>query len=64
MRQARKDSGLTQVELAARMNVGQTAVSAWENGDAYPTMDRFIEFARITGVNVDALMADLLTDVA
>ncbi len=32
----RKKKGLTQAELARRLNVSNKAVSKWENGGGYP----------------------------
>ena len=34
--QFRKNAGLTQAELAAKLNVSDKAVSRWENGLGYP----------------------------
>lgn len=64
MQAARKAAGFTQDVLAERLGVEQTTVSAWENGRAFPSMDRFLDFARVTGLDVEALMAELLAVVA
>ncbi len=58
---ARKDAGLTQAELAERIGVGgQTTVSAYENGRAWPGTDTFIALVRVRGID----LADFLAVVA
>ena len=54
--QFRKKAGLTQVELAAKLNVSDKAVSRWENGLGYPEITQFPALAAIFGVTVDRLM--------
>lgn len=54
--QFRKKAGLTQVELAAKLNVSDKAVSRWENGLGYPEITQFPALASIFGVTVDRLM--------
>ena len=38
IREARKEKGLTQLELAERLHVSDRAVSKWERGLNYPDM--------------------------
>lgn len=52
LREAKK---LTQSELAARLNVGQTTVAMWETGDSFPRADKLPELARILGCRIDDL---------
>ena len=53
LREAKK---LTQSELAARLNVGQTTVAMWETGDSFPRADKLPERARIRGCRIDDLI--------
>ncbi len=41
MRGARKEAGLSQVDLAARISVHQSTVSKWEQETAHPTHAQF-----------------------
>ncbi len=52
----RKKIGLTQAELAAKLNISDKAVSRWENGLGYPEVTQFPSLASIFGVTVDFLM--------
>ena len=53
----RKQHGLTQQELAERLDVTDKAISRWENGVGYPDVTIFPRLASIFGVTVDYLMA-------
>ena len=37
----RKRSGLTQAELAEKLNISNKTISKWENGQGYPTLPIF-----------------------
>lgn len=52
----RKKQGLTQQELAERLDVSNKAVSKWENGQGYPDIAQFPVLANLFGVSVDRLM--------
>jgi len=54
--QFRKNAGLTQAKLAAKLNVSDKAVSRWENGLGYPEITQFPALAAIFGVTTDRLM--------
>ena len=54
--QLRKDSGLSQEELAARIGVSRQAVSKWERAEASPDTDNLILLARLYGVSLDDLL--------
>lgn len=48
--------GLTQVELAERLNVSQSTITSWENGTRRPDLDLLPVIAKIFGVSVDVLI--------
>jgi transcriptional regulator with XRE-family HTH domain len=48
----RKGSGLTQAEVASRMGVTQSAVSALEAGPRPPSLARVMSYARALGREV------------
>ena len=52
----RKQSGLTQKELAAKLSVSDKAVSKWENGMGYPEITLLPALSEIFGVSVDYLL--------
>ncbi len=52
----RKRDGLTQSQLAEKLNVSDKAVSKWENGQGYPDITAFPALASVFGVTIDHLM--------
>ncbi len=52
----RKKQGLTQLQLARKLNVSDKAVSRWENGIGYPEITQLPTLAAIFGVAVDYLL--------
>lgn len=56
IRALRRNSGLSQEELAERLDVSRQAVSKWELGSAVPTADKLVDIADFFGVSLDYLM--------
>lgn len=56
--QARKAAGLTQADVAARLDVSRQAVSRWESGQSKPSTEKLLELARIYDVSLDWLCSD------
>ena len=52
----RKQKGLSQEELADKLQVSRQAISKWERGEASPDTDNLIELAKIYGVSLDELV--------
>ena len=52
----RREKGLTQSQLAKRLNVSDKTVSKWENGLGYPEVTQFPVLAEVFGVSIDFLM--------
>nr|WP_317407767.1 helix-turn-helix transcriptional regulator [Fournierella massiliensis] len=52
----RKEKGLTQEQLAARLGVSAPAVSKWETDTSYPDITLLCPLARALGTSVDALL--------
>ena len=52
----RKARGLSQEELADKLNVSRQAVSKWERGESSPDTDNLIELAKIYGITIDELI--------
>ena len=54
----RKASGLTQTELAEKLNYSDKSVSKWERGDGLPDLTVTAQIAEIFGLTVNDLIAD------
>ena len=54
----RKQKGLTQEELAEILFVSRTAVSKWESGRGYPSIDSLKAIAKFFSVTVDELLSN------
>lgn len=58
IRELRRKSGLSQEELADKLNVSRQAVSKWETGATVPTTETLVELADYFGVSLDFLLRD------
>lgn len=56
IRKCRRAKGMSQEELAVRLNVVRQTVSKWENGLSVPDADVVIQMAGILGVSVSQLL--------
>ena len=52
----RKNKGLTQEELAEALFVSRTAISKWESGRGYPSIDSLKQISRYFSVTIDDLI--------
>jgi len=52
----RKKAGLSQAELAEKLNVSWQDISLWEDGRAQPELTQLIEMAELFGVSTDSLI--------
>lgn len=52
----RKEKGLTQLQLAEKLNVTDKAVSRWETGKNFPDIEIFSDLAKILDVSVSELL--------
>ena len=57
LRTLRKQKGLTQEELAKALFVSRTAVSKWESGRGYPSVDMLKRIAEEFSLSVDELLS-------
>ena len=55
---ARKETGLSQEELAEQLGVSRQAVSKWENDSGYPEMEKMIRLSQIYQVSLDYLVGN------
>ena len=52
----RKKSGITQAELARRLDVTRSSVNSWEMGLSIPQLKHIVEMAEIFNTTVDGLL--------
>lgn len=57
LQELRKHRGLTQEELAEALYVSRTAISKWESGRGYPSIDSLKEISGYFGVSIDNLLS-------
>lgn len=57
LQELRKSRGLTQEELAEALFVSRTAISKWESGRGYPSIDSLKEISRYFSVSIDELLS-------
>lgn len=58
IKERRMAVGLTQVQLAKKMNVDQSAVSYWESGKTKPARKYHKKLAKTLGCTVDELLKE------
>lgn len=51
----RKRGGMSQEELAEKLNVSRQAVSRWELGSAQPDANNILQISKLFGVTADYL---------
>lgn len=57
LKELRTKRGLTQEELAEKLYVSRTAISKWESGRGYPSIDSLKEIAKFFSVTIDELLS-------
>lgn len=58
LQELRKSKGLTQEELAEALYVSRTAISKWESGRGYPSIDSLKEISKFFSVTIDELLSN------
>lgn len=56
--QLRKQKGLSQEELANRLNVSRQTISKWEVGDSTPDMEKLVAISDLFEISLDELVLD------
>ncbi len=56
IRQRRKDLGLSQSQLAEKLNVQNTTISRWETGEGYPDISILLELTKVLKVRIGDLL--------
>ena len=60
LQELRKSRSMTQEELAEALFVSRTAISKWEQGRGYPSLDSLKEISRFFSVSIDDLICSLI----
>ena len=58
LKKLRKDNNLTQEEFAEKIFVTRTAVSKWETGNGYPSLESLKLIADLFQMKIDELLSD------
>lgn len=54
----RKQHGMTQMELAEKLDISRQAVSKWEQGTSEPSTENLISIGKLFGVSIETLIDD------
>lgn len=57
LQELRKQKNLTQEQLAEQLYVSRTAISKWESGRGYPSIDSLKEISKYFSVSLDELLS-------
>ena len=58
LKKLRKQTQLTQVDVAEKLGISQPAYASWERGVKKPTQENLIKIAQILNVSVDYLVGN------
>lgn len=58
LRQIRKQKGLTQEELALKIQISRQAISMWERNEVKPDIDNLKRISGLFEVSIDFLLND------
>ena len=61
--QLRKKNGLSQEELASKLNVSRQSVSKWESNNTYPETDKIVQICNLFDCRMDDLINDKISDI-
>lgn len=56
LKDARKNAGITQEDLAEKLHVSRQTISSWENGRSYPDIVSIVLLSDIYGISLDDLL--------
>lgn len=58
IRKYRKMAGLTQMEIAKKLNLSGPSVNQWENGISFPEFDKIYKLCKILNISIDDLLGE------
>jgi transcriptional regulator with XRE-family HTH domain len=57
LQQFRKEKGITQEQLAEKLYVSRTAISKWESGRGYPSIESLRAISKLFSISIDDLLS-------
>ena len=63
IQEKRKEKGLTQSDLAEKLNVTDRAISKWENGNCIPDISNIPELCKILNITINDLFSGSVIDM-
>ena len=63
IQEQRKEEGITQSELAEKLNITDRAISKWENGICMPDVDNINELCKILNITINDLFSGEVVDM-
>ena len=63
LKKIRKDNNLSQEQFAEKLGVSRQSDSKWENGEAYPEMDKVLQLCKMFNLNIDELLNQDIKEV-
>ena len=63
IKKKRKEKGLTQSELAEKLDVTDRAISKWENGNCIPDISNIQELCKILNITINDLFSGYVVDM-
>ena len=63
LNQLRKLSGMTQEQLAEKLNVSRQTISKWESGGTSPDLESIVKVSKLFHVSLDDLLMEGDADV-
>src|SRR5699024_8053315 len=57
----RKRNGMSQEELADKLNVTRQSISKWEGAQSVPDLQKILQLSQLFGVSTDVLLKDELS---
>ena len=64
LKKLRKEKGLSQEELAEKLNVSRQSVSKWESGATYPEMDKVLLICKLFNCNINEIMHEDVSEIS
>lgn len=58
IKQLRTERGLSQVDLANKLNVSKQSISNWENDNIQPSIEMLIKLSHVFSVSTDFLLGE------
>ena len=58
LKEIRKQKGLTQTEVAQKLNISQQTYSDYENKKTEPDIDKLIELSKLFNISLDKLLKE------